>query len=265
MSHENAELAWQAAWAWNDGGADALIGYLDADVEWHPPSESMESGIYRGHDGVRDYLGRLAEVFGETRTEPLEVIDVDGDRVIAVVRSIARSEHVNTEIAADWAWLITVGSNRKATRVDAFTDKLKALEAAGLAVSAMTQEETVRRAVDAFNARDVEGFAALTTPDFEWLPSMSPIEGETFVGPEGIHKYFEGLAKAWESFHVFPVELRSHALGLLVLGRIEGRGLGSGAAVDSPLGMAFDLRDGMISRIRGYLDHGEALRAVGLE
>ena len=133
MSQENAQLAWQASRAWNDGGADALIGYLDPDVEWHPPSESMEPGIYRGHDGVRDYLGRLAEVFGDARTEPLEVIDVDDDRVIVVVRSIAHSEHVATEITADWAWLITVGPNNKAIRVDAFTDKPQALKAVGLA------------------------------------------------------------------------------------------------------------------------------------
>jgi ketosteroid isomerase-like protein len=28
--------------------------------------------------------------------------------------------------------------------------------------------------------------------------------------------------------------------------------------------MVFDLRDGAISRIRGFLDHDEALRAAGL-
>jgi ketosteroid isomerase-like protein len=28
--------------------------------------------------------------------------------------------------------------------------------------------------------------------------------------------------------------------------------------------MVFDLRDGRITRIRGYLDHDEALRAAGL-
>ncbi len=50
----------------------------------------------------------------------------------------------------------------------------------------------------------------------------------------------------------------------LVLGRLEGRGRGSGATVDSALGMAFDLRDGAITRIRGYLNHDEALAAVGL-
>ena len=108
MSQENVELAWQASGAWNDGGIDALLEYLDADVEWHPPPESMEPGIYRGHDGVRDYLGRLAEIFEEQHVEPLEVIDVDDERVISVIRVIGRSEHSALELNADWAWLITV-------------------------------------------------------------------------------------------------------------------------------------------------------------
>ena len=132
MSQENVELAWQASWAWNDGGVDALLQYLDADVEWHPPEESMEPGIYRGHDGVRDYVGRLAEIF-DAHVEPLEVIDVDDERVISVIRVVGRSKSSGMEINADWAWLITVGSNRTGIRVETFTDKAQALEAVGLA------------------------------------------------------------------------------------------------------------------------------------
>lgn len=49
-----------------------------------------------------------------------------------------------------------------------------------------------------------------------------------------------------------------------MLGRLEGRGKGSGAPADAPLGMVFDFRGGAISRIRGFLDHAEALEAVGL-
>jgi ketosteroid isomerase-like protein len=128
----------------------------------------------------------------------------------------------------------------------------------------MSQEDIVRRALSAFNAREVERFIGLTTPDFEWLPSMSPIEGKEFRGPEGIRSYFDGLGKVWERFQVQPSEVRPHAQGLLVLGRLEGRGRGSGVQVDSPLGMAFDLRGEALSRIRGYLDRATALEAVGL-
>jgi ketosteroid isomerase-like protein len=123
----------------------------------------------------------------------------------------------------------------------------------------------VERAIAAFNAHDVEAFATLTTPDFEWFPSMSPVEGESFVGHDGVRRYFERLGDAWEYFRVSPEAFREGPDLVLVLGRLEGRGRSSGAAVDASLGMAFDLRDGTISRIRGFLDHAQALGEVGLE
>ena len=129
---------------------------------------------------------------------------------------------------------------------------------------AQADVELVQRAVAAFNAGDSETFAALTTSDFEWIPSMTPIEAGRFVGADGVRRYFAALKDAWERFDVVPGSFREQPHAVLLLGQLEGRGRGSGAAVDSPLGMAFDLRDGRISRIRGYLDHAEALRAVGL-
>ena len=124
--------------------------------------------------------------------------------------------------------------------------------------------DLVKRAIAAFNAGESDAFAALTTSDFEWIPSMSPIEARRFEGADGVRRYFSALQDAWERFDVVPESFREHHDGVLLLGRLEGRGRGSGAAVDSPLGMAFDVRDGGISRIRGYLNHDEALRAVGL-
>ncbi len=46
--------------------------------------------------------------------------------------------------------------------------------------------EVATQAIRAFNGSDVDTFATLTTPDFEWSPSMAAIEGETFLGREGI-------------------------------------------------------------------------------
>jgi len=131
----------------------------------------------------------------------------------------------------------------------------------------MSQEnvEIVKRAIVAFNATQVDAFAALTTTDFEWFPSMSPIEGQTFLGREGIAAYFDSFSNAWESFQILPGRFLDHAHGVLVLARLEGRGRSSGVTIDSALGMVFDLRAGRIARIRGYLDQDAALKAVGLE
>ncbi len=131
MSQENVEIAWRASNAWNEGGIEALLPYLDPEVEWHAPKESMEPGSYHGHAGVRDYLGRLAEVFEQARAEPVDVIDVDAERVIAVIRAIGRSEKFGTEIDAEWAWLIRMRSG-KGIEVRLFTDRAQALEAVAL-------------------------------------------------------------------------------------------------------------------------------------
>jgi ketosteroid isomerase-like protein len=124
--------------------------------------------------------------------------------------------------------------------------------------------EIAKRAIEAFNRSDIDAFAALTTPDFEWSPSMGAIEGEIFRGREGIEKYFANLNDAWEKFHIRRDGFRDLADLVIMLGRLEGCGKGSGVPVDASLGMVFDFRGETISCIRGYLDHGEALRAAGV-
>jgi ketosteroid isomerase-like protein len=120
------------------------------------------------------------------------------------------------------------------------------------------------RAIEAFNEKDVDAFAALTTADFEWSPSMVAVEGEIFRGREGIERYFRSLDTSWEKFHIQRGRFLDSDGVVVMLGRLEGRGMGSGVPVDSSLGMVFDVRDGLISRIRGYLDHADALRVAGL-
>jgi ketosteroid isomerase-like protein len=124
--------------------------------------------------------------------------------------------------------------------------------------------EVATQAIEAFNGTDVQAFAVLTTPDFEWSPSMVAIEGTIFRGREGIERYFQSLSIAWEKFHIHRDRFRYSESVVVMLGRLEGRGLGSGVPATSSLGMVFDFRDGLISRIRGYLDHAEALEAAGL-
>jgi ketosteroid isomerase-like protein len=124
--------------------------------------------------------------------------------------------------------------------------------------------EIATQAIAAFNGREVDVFAALTTDDFEWSPSMVAIEGETFQGREGIDTYFARLEEAWETFQIHRDLFRNSADVVVMLGHLEGRGKGSGVPVDASLGMVFDFRDRAISRIRGYLDHAEAMRAAAL-
>lgn len=64
---------------------------------------------------------------------------------------------------------------------------------------------------------------------------------------------------------MIPDEYRDLDDRVVAIGRTEGRGKGSGIQVDAPLAMVFDFRGARISQALTYLDHGEALRAAGLE
>jgi ketosteroid isomerase-like protein len=128
--------------------------------------------------------------------------------------------------------------------------------------------EITKRGIDAFNHRDVNALADVVTPDFEWFPALpSTVEGERFSGyrgREGIEAYFDDVRSTWEELRVLGNEFRDLGDSVVLLGRADGRGRGSRVEVDMPLGVIYDFRDGRISRVRTYLDHGEALRAAGL-
>jgi ketosteroid isomerase-like protein len=131
----------------------------------------------------------------------------------------------------------------------------------------MSQEnvEIVRRGIDAFNRRDLDGLDELMTGDCEWLPAMPGIvAGDSYRGRDGLEAYLADLAATWEALRIVADETRDLGDSVLVLGRLEGRGRGSGVPVDAPIGVLDDFRDGKISRVRAFLDHGDAARAAGL-
>ncbi len=123
--------------------------------------------------------------------------------------------------------------------------------------------ETAKRAMDSYNTRDLD--YELLTPDFEWTTAMAGVDNEVTQGREGVDNYYESLDAVWEHVRVFGGEWRDLGDRVLWLGQMEGRGRGSGATVVSPAASLYEFRDGRISRLRSFLDHGEALRAAGLE
>jgi ketosteroid isomerase-like protein len=125
--------------------------------------------------------------------------------------------------------------------------------------------ELAKRGLEAFNRRDVNAFFELATDDFEWIGALlGRVEGGSYRGREGMERYFEDASDTWEEFRTVIEEFRDLGEHVLALGRMIGRGRGSGVEVDALVGMIVDFRDGRMSRSRAYLDQAEALRAAEL-
>src|ERR1700745_2847346 len=94
------------------------------------------------------------------------------------------------------------------------------------------------------------------TPDYELLPGM-PRKKERvgYRGGTGVETYVGDITETWEEYRLVPDEFRDLGERVLMLGRIEVRGKGSGTPVDAPFGAISEFRDGKVLRLRGFLDH----------
>jgi ketosteroid isomerase-like protein len=82
--------------------------------------------------------------------------------------------------------------------------------------------DVVRRAIDAYNRRDVEGFLESTTKDYVIFTAVAgAIESGGIRGPESLRRYFEMLDDTWEEFRLVIEEYRDLGDRVLGLGRTE--------------------------------------------
>jgi ketosteroid isomerase-like protein len=90
--------------------------------------------------------------------------------------------------------------------------------------------ETIRRAIDAFNRRDLDAVTAAWSADIEWHQITPFPERAVFRGPAEVReKLFEGqLFEQLEGFRVEPDELVEVGDDVIFIGHIDGRGRESG-------------------------------------
>ena len=125
--------------------------------------------------------------------------------------------------------------------------------------------ETVRRAVEPFNRRDIPTFLELLHPDVEWIPIMAVLESRVYRGHDGVRRWLEDLAADWELFEIFPDEFHDLGDRVLTFGRWRARGRASGVELENqPAAWLHEVKDGKIVRMRTYTDRAEALQAAGL-
>ena len=117
--------------AWNDGGPTDFVNFMADEHEWFEVEGRPESPSEpkRGRDTMRSSLNTLFDAWESYRLEPEEVRELDGERVVAIVREVARGRSSGVEVQSRWGYLITVQSGL-VTRVEAYRDADSALAAA---------------------------------------------------------------------------------------------------------------------------------------
>ena len=135
MSQENVELARRTFEAFNRTyaeGTDDLYALLDPDIEWIPVTGILEGRSYHGHEGVRQWIEDMKRDWEAFEPRPEDFRDLGDDRVLALGSWHARGRGGNVPLDfPQAAWLARYREGRL-VRMQSFTERKKALEAAGL-------------------------------------------------------------------------------------------------------------------------------------
>lgn len=125
--------------------------------------------------------------------------------------------------------------------------------------------EVVRLTFEAIGRWDIDALLMLYDHEIEYLPlTGTRVESGGYVGHAGVREYFDEVAEIWEELRPRADDVRTVGEHVLVLGGCAVRGRGSGAESDSPMAWVLTVRDGKVTRHRGYRTREEALDAVGL-
>ena len=133
----------------------------------------------------------------------------------------------------------------------------------------MSQEnvESFKRAVDAYERRDLEAMMQECDPEIEWHSAATAALGGAagvYRGRTGIRELFRDHDEAFTEIRIEFSEIRDLGDRLVAIGRFRIRGRESGAEIESPLSCLGEMRNGKAFRVRTYLDATAALEAAGL-
>jgi ketosteroid isomerase-like protein len=110
---------------------DAMLAVIRPDYEFVPIMAALEGRVYRGHEGVRQWLAEMRIHWEYFECCPEEFHDL-GDRVIAFGHWRARGRTSGVEVDGQPAtWLAWI-EDGELCRWRTFTDREEGLEAAGV-------------------------------------------------------------------------------------------------------------------------------------
>jgi len=131
MSQENVEVVRRLVDAFNRDDTDTVLATFDADCEINEPPQMPDSPAtgYRGHGGIREWMGNLRGIGGVSFE--LRAATPSGDALLCELAS--RGQGRGSNVPIEWrAFAAFDVRHGKVTRIRIFLDKAEALEAVGL-------------------------------------------------------------------------------------------------------------------------------------
>lgn len=130
MSQQNVEVVRAIYEAWGRGDDRAAPDRFEEDVEWFGPPDISNSGVGRGHEGVRQSLATWLGTWDDYQFELRELLE-SGDQVLAVGWQRGRGKGSGVEVSEEIfsVWTLRAG---KVIRQRMFRARGQALDAAGV-------------------------------------------------------------------------------------------------------------------------------------
>jgi ketosteroid isomerase-like protein len=131
MSEENVEMVRRGYEAYNRGDLDGMVADFAPTFEYVTTGAVPDAtGVYRGAEGYKEFLGWMRSEFESPRVAVHELIEA-GDQVLASVSLRGRGKQSGVETNWD-IWHLWTVRDGKVVRGQTFTGSDEALEAAGL-------------------------------------------------------------------------------------------------------------------------------------
>jgi ketosteroid isomerase-like protein len=129
--------------------------------------------------------------------------------------------------------------------------------------------EIVRKHLDALNAFlrgeiSSDAYLALWDEEAEFVPLRAQLEGESYLGHDGLMRFVAELAEDFEEVRFEIEETQEAGDQVVAIGRFRAHGRGSGVDINVPITAVQRVRRGKMLYTRLFSEPAEALEADGL-